>query len=123
MIDRLTAELNIRIVLTGGSSDVTLNREIGQGRDNILDITGQCGLRTLSEIFRRASVVICPDTGPMHLIAAAGCPILVLFSAASDPALCAPRGANVAILRRDDLATLTVDAVLAALPTPWLTEA
>lgn len=79
LIDRLIKELNIRIVLTGGSDDVALNREIGQGRDNVLDITGRCGLRILSEIFRHASVVICPDTGPMHLAACVEAPVVALF--------------------------------------------
>ena len=37
-------------------------------------------------------IAIGNDTGPMHLIAAAGCPSVVLFSRDSDPALCAPRG-------------------------------
>jgi len=56
------------------------------------------------------------DTGPMHLLAAAGCPAVVLFSRASDPALCAPRGPCVRVLRRPDLADLDVTAVLDVLP-------
>ncbi len=55
------------------------------------------------------------DTGPMHLIVAAGCPATVLYSAASDPALTQPRGGNVTVLRRDDLATLDVAEVAATL--------
>jgi len=50
------------------------------------------------------------------LRAASGCPTVVLYSAESDPALCAQRGPAVAILRRDSLADLPVDAVVAALP-------
>jgi ADP-heptose:LPS heptosyltransferase len=53
------------------------------------------------------------DTGPMHLIAAAGAPSVCLFSADSDPALCAPRGA-VTVLREPNLADLAVAAVLDA---------
>jgi hypothetical protein len=44
---------------------------------------------------------------------------VVLFSHASDPALCAPRtplGDSVAVLRRPDLAGLMPDEVLASLP-------
>ena len=52
----------------------------------------------------------------MHLIAAAGAPSVVLFSADSDPKLCAPRGRDVKVLRRDDLSGLNVDDVVAALP-------
>ena len=51
----------------------------------------------------------------MHLIVAAGCPATVLYSAASDPALTAPRGARVTILRRAALAELAVEEVAATL--------
>ena len=47
----------------------------------------------------------------MHLAATAGCPSVVLFSHASDPALTAPRGTKVIVVRRHDLAELSVDEV------------
>ena len=53
------------------------------------------------------------DTGPTHLVAAAGAPTVVLFSADSRPELSAPRG-DVTILGEDDLANLEVDEVLNA---------
>jgi ADP-heptose:LPS heptosyltransferase len=56
------------------------------------------------------------DTGPMHLVVAGGASATVLYSAASDPALTAPRGTRVSILRRDDLAALTVEEVAGTLP-------
>ncbi|HYZ21408.1 MAG TPA: glycosyltransferase family 9 protein, partial [Rhodopila sp.] len=56
------------------------------------------------------------DTGPMHLIAAAGCPTLTLFSSASDPALCAPTGRWTRALQRPRLTDLPVEAVLESLP-------
>jgi hypothetical protein len=52
----------------------------------------------------------------MHLVVAAVCAATVLYSAASDPALTAPRGAPVAILRRPVLAELAVDDVAATVP-------
>ena len=55
------------------------------------------------------------DTGPMHLITIAGCPSVVLYSQASDPALCAQKGVDVTILRHDLLSELSVDEVEAAL--------
>jgi hypothetical protein len=51
----------------------------------------------------------------MHMIAAAGCRSLVLYSHVSDPALCAQRGESVSILRRESLTELTVDEVEAEL--------
>ena len=73
------------------------------------------------ELFRnrgprpRARLAVGNDTGPMHLIAATGCPSLVLFSAASDPARTAPVGDHVTVLRRPSLGELPLDAVCAAL--------
>ena len=58
---------------------------------------------------------ISADTGPMHLIAAAGCRSIVLFSHDSDPERCAPRGRSVTVLRRPDLADLPVEAVVGEL--------
>jgi hypothetical protein len=49
----------------------------------------------------------------MHLAVVGGAPATVLYSAASDPALTAPRSRDVVILRRNDLADLTVDDVAA----------
>jgi hypothetical protein len=51
----------------------------------------------------------------MHVIAAAGCPAVVLYSAESDPALSRPVGAGVAVLRRKSLADLPVAEVAATL--------
>lgn len=53
----------------------------------------------------------------MHLAAIAGCPSVVLYSHASDPALCAQRGPRVTILRQPKLAELGVEEVMAAVET------
>ena len=79
------------------------------------DLTGQTSLADIAVLARFASAAVGNDTGPMHLIAAAGCPSVVLFSAASDPALTAPRGPAVTVLRRDRLADLPVAEAAAAL--------
>jgi ADP-heptose:LPS heptosyltransferase len=79
-------------------------------------LTGKTSLLELASLARRAAVAIGNDTGPMHLIAAAGCPAIVLFSRASEPALCAPRACRVTVLRRPALEDLAVEEVLAALP-------
>ena len=71
-----------------------------------IDLTGRTDFAQLTSLARAARVAIGNDTGPMHLIAAAGCPSVVLFSRDSDPALCAPRGPSVRVLRRPDLRDL-----------------
>lgn len=63
----------------------------------------------------RAQLAIGNDTGPMHLIAAAGCPSLVLFSDESDPRRCAPRGRMVQVFEAPDLDAVPVETIVATL--------
>lgn len=79
------------------------------------DLTGETSFADLASLARGAAGAVGNDTGPMHLIAVAGAPAVVLFSSASDPALCAPRGAAVRILRRPHLMALSVGEVVHAL--------
>lgn len=104
-------------VLIGGAEEAPLTLDIRRHCAGARDLCGQTSLADIVALARRAAGAVGNDTGPMHLIAGADCPCLVLFSRASDPARCAPRAATakVAILRRPNLATLAVAEVEAAL--------
>jgi ADP-heptose:LPS heptosyltransferase len=101
-------------IVIGSSAETPIARQIPAA----LDLTGQTDFGDLADLARAARFAVGNDTGPMHLLATAGCPAVVLFSQDSDPALCAPRGPDVRILRRRDLAALDLEAVLTALPHP-----
>ncbi|MSP02377.1 MAG: glycosyltransferase family 9 protein [Acetobacteraceae bacterium] len=104
----------LTLVVLGTASETPIAREIPAA----LDLTGQTSFGDLADLARASRFAVGNDTGPMHLMATAGCPSVVLFSHDSDPALCAPRGPDVRVLRRPDLGSLEVEAVLAALPQP-----
>lgn len=99
-------------VVAGSKAEAPIARRIPAA----LDLTGQTTFGDLADLGRAARFAVGNDTGPMHLLAAAGCPVVVLFSRDSDPARCAPAGPEVRVLRRPDLASLPVEAVLAELP-------
>lgn len=101
-------------VVVGSTGEKPLALQI----PSAIDLTGQTSFGDLSDFGRAARFAVGNDTGPMHLLATAGCPSVVLFSHDSDPALCAPRGPDVRVLRRPDLADLDVQTVLDALPVP-----
>jgi ADP-heptose:LPS heptosyltransferase len=103
-------------VILGTGEEAALAREIRATVPHAIDLTNRTGFPELASLARAAHLAVGNDTGPMHLIAAAGCPSVVLFSRDSDPALTAPRGPSVSILRRPDLADLAPACVLAALP-------
>ncbi len=107
--------LGYRPVILGGRAERALARDIVATAPGAADLTGETDFQDIAVLARRAAAAVGNDTGPMHIVAVAGCGSVVLFSAASDPALCAPRGRAVRILRRDRLDRLGLAEVLAAL--------
>jgi ADP-heptose:LPS heptosyltransferase len=102
-------------VLLGTTAEAREVAEIARACPAARDLCCETGLAEIAALARGASFAVGNDTGPMHLIAAAGCICLALYSAESDPARHAPRGSKVAILREDSLADLELDRVLSAL--------
>ena len=109
-------ERGIVPVVIGAESE----REMGDGIAALCpgarNLAGQTNLAEVAELARHAAAAVGNDTGPMHVVAGVGCPSIVLFSAASDPALCAPRGKWVRVFRRASLPELSVAEVAAAVP-------
>jgi ADP-heptose:LPS heptosyltransferase len=95
-------------VVLGSQQEASLAAQI----PNAIDLTGKTSFGDLADLARGARFAVGNDTGPMHLLATAGCPSVTLFSSDSDPALCAPAGRWTRVLQRNDLTELPVDAVL-----------
>jgi ADP-heptose:LPS heptosyltransferase len=114
----LAAGLGLPAVVVGGPAEAPLAAAIKQRAPDALDLTGRTDFAALGALGRRAAFTVGNDTGPIHLFAAACCPTLALFGPDSDPALCAPRGPGVAVLRHprlEDLGVAEVRGALAAL--------
>ena len=107
--------MGLQPVVIGGAAERDAAREILDECAAAADLVGRTTFAEIAALARQAAGAVGNDTGPMHLIAAAGCPAVVLFSSESDPALTAPRGAGVTVLQRDDLAALGVVEVAEAL--------
>ncbi|MBU8537478.1 glycosyltransferase family 9 protein [Falsiroseomonas tokyonensis] len=109
------AESPVPCLVLGGKAEVEMAERIVAAAPGTRNLAGRTGFAEIAALARRASFALGNDTGPTHLVAAAGCPTLALFGAESDPALCAPRGPSVAVLRHVPLAGLGLEAVRAAL--------
>ncbi len=85
-------------VLLGGADAVGIAAETRRfARATPLDLTGKTTLRESYGILARARVAIGPDSGPMHLAAAAGTPVVSLWGATT-PARSAPSGSEDLVL-------------------------
>jgi ADP-heptose:LPS heptosyltransferase len=103
-------------VVIGVEHERDLADTIRKAAPDAVLLTGQTSFGDLVVLGREAALAVGNDSGPMHLFAAAGCPMLVLFGSDSSPALSAPHGAQVRTLRATAIADLTVEQVLNALP-------
>jgi heptosyltransferase I len=106
LLDHLPAQ---RVVLIGSTRERDRIEAINRGRAR--NLAGQLDLFELAELYRQCVVVITNDTGPMHLAAAVGTPVIALFGP-TDPALVGPYGKGHVVLR--NMQSVTVEQVLAA---------
>jgi ADP-heptose:LPS heptosyltransferase len=111
---RILSEKGVTPIVVGAQSEHHLAAEIRAACPEALDLTGRTSLFAIAGLARRAEIAFGNDTGPMHLAALLGCRCVSLFSAESNPARSAPRGRDVTVLRRPDLADLPVAAVAEA---------
>ena len=106
--------LGISPVLIGTSAESAEISAIAEAVPRSRNLLGKTSFGQIVALARRATVAIGNDTGPMHLIAAADCPAVVLFSQASVPAQTQPRGAAVTVIQRGELEALDSKTVLTA---------
>lgn len=112
----LARSIPLPAVVVGGPGEAGLARAIRAVAPHALDLTGdRSPPPVLAGLAKRAAFAVGNDTGPMHLVAAMGCPTLTLFGPRSDPALHQPQGPASFVMAAPDLAKLEVKAVLKAL--------
>ena len=112
---RRLSEAGMVPVLIGAAAEKPVMESIRAAAPKVRDLGGQTSFADIAELGRHAALAVGNDTGPMHFMAAVGCPSVVLFSMASRPAETAPRGPKVAILQEAKLADLDETRVIATL--------
>lgn len=129
---RRLISIGYRPVVVGAGADHAACATVAAAAPEAINLCDASPILELMALARDAAGAVGNDTGPMHLIGAMGCPILVLYSGVTDPALTRPRGPyegpgaarppsgvggghTVSVLRRQKLDALTVDEVRSAM--------
>jgi lipopolysaccharide heptosyltransferase II len=96
----LTFAPGVPVCFTGGPDDeaAAAAARAATGGARVRDLVGRTSLRQLVALARRARLYIGCDTGPMHVAAAVGTPVVALFGPA-DPARTGPWGPGHRVLR------------------------
>ena len=103
LADRLVDEVGARIVIVGHGADQPLGRQMRLAmRHASVDLVGQTpNIGQLAALLERCHLYVGNDSGPLHLAAAVGTPVVGLFGP-TDPALYGPYRAQGALLAHAD---------------------
>ncbi|MCV7098286.1 glycosyltransferase family 9 protein [Mycobacterium kubicae] len=85
-----------RVVVTGGPDEAGLTAAVAG--DVALDLGGRTSFAELAAVFAVARVVVVPNTGPAHLAAAVGTPVVSLFAPVVPAAQWSPYTRRVTVL-------------------------
>ena len=81
--DHAAKRYGARVLLTGGNTAIeqSYGREItAMAKSQPHNLIGKTNLKQLLVILQRASVVLCPDSGPAHMATAVGTPVVGLYA-------------------------------------------
>lgn len=83
--EKLLCYPNVKIIFFGDAAGASLVNEICAGMpDRVINLAAKTNLRQLIALIQMCHVFLTNDSGPMHIAAALGTPLLALFGSTSD---------------------------------------
>jgi heptosyltransferase-1 len=84
LADKITSQYNLSIVATGSASEAGIIDELkAKANVSIASLAGRTSLTELVALLGRARLVVSNDTGPGHIAAALGVPLVLIFGRAN----------------------------------------
>jgi lipopolysaccharide heptosyltransferase II len=101
LADMMIDEYDAKIIFTGGSEDRLIIQDIMSVMKGwALNLAGHTNLKMLAALYEKTALVISTDTGPMHLAAAMGTPVVAIFGPTA-PWRTGPYGSGHRVVRAD----------------------
>ena len=98
---QLATQENAKVIIFGGAGEADIAAEIEQHLAGAcLNLAGTTTVRGLLALVRRCSLFVTNDSGPMHIAAAFGVPLVAIFGS-TDHATTAPYTDRAVIVRKD----------------------
>lgn len=99
LADRLQKELACHVVFTGSRQDrVEIDAIMDILEKKAINLAGKTTLKELAYLYSKSQLLVSTDTGPMHIAAAMGCPVVALFGPTA-PWRTGPYGKNHRVIR------------------------
>ncbi|MHC4368637.1 MAG: glycosyltransferase family 9 protein [Planctomycetota bacterium] len=101
LADKITAQFGLSIVATGTEPEAgEVEKLKNEAHVPIANLAGKTSLRELIILLGKARLVVSNDTGPGHIAAAAGVPLVLMFGR-SNPVRVAPYGRKECVVAID----------------------
>jgi len=99
VIRDLQKSYSIQPILLGGPGDVEACQAVAQSLDSpVTDLSGKTSTLELAHWLTHARLILCNDSGPMHLAAYLRKPAVAIFGS-TEPAWTGPLGSSVSVVR------------------------
>jgi len=101
LINQLINELKAGIIIVGSKEDIPIAEEINSHvNERIAIATGKTSLKRLPALLANVNLLVTNDSGPMHIAAAIGTPVVALFGP-TDHRLTGPYGSGHVVISKD----------------------
>jgi lipopolysaccharide heptosyltransferase I len=101
LADRISSQFGLSIVTAGDSSEADLvNWLKGLANVSVVNLAGQTSLKELIALLKAARLVVSNDTGPGHIAAALGVPVVLIFGP-TNPARVEPYKRSECVVAND----------------------
>jgi len=98
--DMLTERAGAEVVLVGAAEELEISEEVARHmRARPVVLTGRTDLAQTAAVLRAADLLVTNDTGPAHIAAAVGCPVVVIFGP-TNPQTTRPFSESAEVVRR-----------------------
>jgi len=98
---KISSQFDLPIIAVGTKTEKSLIEEINNMTEApVMNFAGRTSLKELVELLRAAALVVSNDTGPGHIAAALGTPLVIMYSW-SNPARIAPYGRPQCMVARE----------------------
>lgn len=112
MVGQFLVKQGVTPVIIGRSDEKEAIETIQKICPQAMSLMNQTTLLDLAPLARKAIGALGHDTGPMHIIAVAQCPSLMLFSYSSIPQHYAPRGFKTEVIHQKNLDDISSEEII-----------
>jgi 3-deoxy-D-manno-octulosonic-acid transferase/heptosyltransferase-1 len=100
LCNEIANKFSCKVVMIGASSEKENDQILSLTGNKVIDLTGKTTLKELAYLTSLSQIVITVDSGPMHIAAAAGVPVIAIFGPTA-PWRTGPYGEMHTVVRKE----------------------